>query len=326
MSNLIKNVQNFAFQNELWEKNSKIILGVSGGPDSVCLLDVFNKLAGKYDFKLHIVHVNYNLRGKDSEKDELFVKELGKKYDIEVSILSSKKNKNKGNLENNLRKIRYDYFEQICKKIKFDIIAVAHNQDDQAETVLMRIIRGSGLNGLSSMKAKSGNVVRPMLKISRKEILEHLKKNNIKYRIDKSNLETKFTRNAVRYKLIPFLEKNFNPSIKKTLSQWSFSVADDYDFINKQAERFTKDVCKDKRGEFSVKKFSMLHGAIQKQVLRIIFEILKNTTIDIENQQIEEIIKIIKSSKNKNQKAIIGGLNISRKNDKFIISLNSKAN
>ena len=296
---------------------------MSGGPDSVCLLDILYKLSKKYDFELHIAHVNYNLRGRDSKKDELFVKKLAKKYGLAVSVLSSKK-KNKGNLENNLRKIRYDYFEQIRKKLKFNVVAVAHNQDDQAETVLMRIIRGSGLSGLSSMKAKSGNIIRPMLRVSRSEILEYLKKNKLAYRTDKSNLDTKLTRNAIRHKLIPFLEKNFNPGVKKTLSQWSFLVAEDYDFINKNAERFAGNSCKDKCGEFNVKKFRMLHSSIQKQVLRIIFQNLKNTTIDIENQQIEEIIKIIKSSKNKDQKATIGGLNILRKNDKVIISFSKK--
>jgi tRNA(Ile)-lysidine synthase len=321
MANLIKNIQNFAFQNNLWQKGSKIVLGVSGGPDSACLLDVFNKLSEKYDFKLHIAHVNYNLRGKDSEKDELFVKELGKKYGIEVSVLLSKKNKTKGNLENNLRKIRYDYFEQIRKKLRFDVIAVAHNQDDQAETVLMRVIRGSGLNGLSSMKAKSENIIRPMLKISRKEILDYLKKNKLKYRVDRSNADTKLTRNAIRHNLLPYLENNFNPGVKKTLNQWSFSVADDYEFINENAERFIDGICKNNCSYFSAKKFMSLHIAIQRQTLRIIFQQLKKTMADIENQQIEEIIKIIKSTKNKEQKASIGGLKILKKGDKVSMLL-----
>lgn len=319
MSNLIKNIQNFAFQNNLWKKGTKIVLGISGGPDSVCLLDIFDKLSKKYDFELHIVHVNYNLRGKDSKKDELFVKDLAKKYKIAINVLSSRK-KNKGNLENNLRKIRYDYFEKIRKKLKFDIIAVAHNQDDQAETVLMRIIRGAGLNGLSAMKAKNGKITRPLLSISRKEILDYLKKNKLKYRIDKSNTNTKFTRNAVRHKLIPFLEKNFNFSIKKTLSQWSFSVADDYEFINKNAEGLTNNICKGNCVKFSAKKFLKLHGAIQRQTLRNVFQKLK-TTVDVDNQQIEEMSKIIRSTKNKSQKSLIGGLNILKKGDKVIMFL-----
>lgn len=321
MANLIKKIQNFAFQNNLWERGSKIVLGVSGGPDSVVLLDIFNHLAKKYDFQLHIAHVNYGLRGKDSQKDEIFVRELGEKYDIAVNVLKPKKAEYKGNLENSLRKIRYDFFEQIRQKLNFDLVAVAHNQDDQAETVLMRIIRGSGLSGLGAMKAKTNGTIRPLLCASRKEILAHIKQKKLVYRVDKSNLDTKFTRNSIRHGLLPYLEKNFNPSIKKTLSEWSAIVADDYDFIDKSAERFAKSVCKNKCMDFSAKLFLDLHQSIQRQVLRNILKKMKNSTEDIENQQIEEMIKIIKSSKSKTQKAAIGGLNISKKGDKVEIIL-----
>jgi tRNA(Ile)-lysidine synthase len=223
--NLIKKIQNFAFKNSLWKKEARVVLGVSGGPDSVCLLDIFSQLSEKYDFKLHIVHVNYALREKDSEKDEAFVRELGKKYGISVSIFLPKKTQYRGNLENCLRKIRYDFFEQTRKKLGFDLIAVAHNQDDQAETILMRIIRGSGLNGLGAMKSMSGNIIRPMLCVSRSEILSYIKQKKLKYRFDKSNRNTKFTRNRVRNDLIPYLEKSFNPSIKKTISTYKNKIA-----------------------------------------------------------------------------------------------------
>jgi len=316
MVNLIKNIQNFAFQNNLWEKDSKIVLGVSGGPDSVCLLDVFYNLADKYNFKLHIAHVNYGLRGQDSKQDEKFVRELGEKYGIAVSTYSPSKKEYQGNLENSLRKIRYEYFEEIRKELNFDLIAVAHNQDDQAETVLMRIIRGSGLNGLSAMKAKNRKIIRPLLGTSREEILNYLKQKKIKYRTDKTNADTKLMRNKIRHSLLPYLEKNFNPGIKKTLSEWSKTVADDYDFIEKSAERFKKNICKNKHITWDSKNFLALQPAMQKQLLRNIFHQLKKETLDIENKQIEEIIKVIKSTKNKTQKASVGGLKILKKGDK----------
>lgn len=319
MPNLIKKIQNFAFQNDLWKKGSKIVLGVSGGPDSVCLLDIFSKLAKKYDLELHIAHVNYGLRGKDSEKDELFVCELGAKYGIGVIVLKPRKIEYKGNLENSLRQIRYDFFEKTKKKVGFDLIAVAHNLDDQAETVLMRIIRGSGLSGLGAMKAKANDTIRPLLFVSRKEILAYLKQNKLGYRVDKSNLDTKFTRNSIRHGLIPYLEKNFNPGISKTLVQWSVSVAEDYDFMAQNAERFVRNICKNKYNDFSTKTFLSFHPGIQRQVLRSIIGKIKNSTEDIQNSQIEEIIKVIKSTKCKNQKAQIGGLNVLKKGDKVEI-------
>jgi len=319
MTNLVKKIQNFAFQNNLWEKNSKIILGISGGPDSVFLLDFFSKIARKYNLELHIVHVNYGLREKDSKKDELFVRELSEKYGIEISVLAPKKTKYKGNIENSLREIRYDYFEKMRQKLGFDLIAVAHNQDDQAETILMRIIRGSGLNGLSAMKAKSGKIIRPLLQISKADILAYNKQNKLKYRTDKSNSDIKFVRNKIRHSLLPYLEKNFNPGIKKTLSEWSLVVADDYAFIDKNTERFTKNICTNKCSHFSAQKFMALHPAMQRQILRNIFLKLKNNVVDIENKQIEEMLKVIKSTKSKTQKAVIGGLNILKKGDKVEI-------
>lgn len=319
MTQAIKIIQNFAFQNNLWQKGSKIVVGVSGGSDSSCLLDILSKLSKKYDFELHVAHVNYGLRGRDSEKDELFVSKLAEKYGVGLSVLSPEKSQYKGNLESGLRKIRYDFFEKIRKELNFDLIAVAHNQNDQAETVLMRIIRGSGLNGLSSMKAKTGKIIRPLLQTKKEDILLYMKQNNLKYRTDRSNLDVKFTRNNVRHKLLPYLEKNFNTSIRQTLSQWSLNVADDYEFIEKEAEIFVKAVCKNSCIHFIAGDFLKLHPSIQRQVLRNIFKKLKNGVQNIEAKQIEEIVKVMKSTKSKSQKAVIGGLKLSKKGDKIDI-------
>ncbi|KKQ51703.1 MAG: tRNA(Ile)-lysidine synthase [Parcubacteria group bacterium GW2011_GWD2_38_11] len=319
MAQFIKTIQNFAFVNNLWEKNSKIIIGVSGGSDSACLLDILAKLKPKYKFELHIVHINYALRGEYSQKDEIFVKELSKKYNIPSTVFKPKKADYKGNLENNLREIRYAFFEKMRLELGFDLVAVAHNQDDQAETVLMRIMRGSGLSGLSAMKAKTKKIIRPLLQTSKKDILAYVKENKLKYRTDKSNSDTKFTRNNIRHKLLPYLEKNFNPTIKKTLSDWSQSVADDYAFIEQEAQCFVGLVCKNKYAHFSVKEFEQLHMSIQRQVLRNVTQQLKNTAKDVESKQIEEMIKLIKSVKSKDQKALICGLNISKKGGKVDI-------
>ena len=319
MAQFIKTIQNFAFANNLWEKGSKIVVGVSGGPDSACLLDILSKLAPKYDFKLHIAHVNYALRGKDSIGDELFVRQLSEKYNIPLSVHTPNKSQYKGNLENSLRNIRYEYFESLRKELGFDLIAVAHNQDDQAETVLMRIIRGGGLNGLSAMKVKSGNLIRPLLGTSKEQILAYNKQHKLKFRLDKSNKEEKFMRNKIRHKLIPYLEKSFNPSIKKTLGDWSIAVADDYDFIDSSAERFALSVCKNKCAHFSAKEFLRLNIAIQRQALRIIFRQIKDCKYDIESKQAEELLKVIKSTKNKSPKAQIGGLKVLKKGDNIEI-------
>lgn len=313
MAKFIKKIQNFSFENNLWENGSRIIIGVSGGSDSVCLLSVFNALKDKYDLKLHIAHVNYRLRGKDSDDDALFVTNLGKKYNIPVTIFVPKKAQYKGNVESNLRNIRYNFFEKLKIKLNFNLIAVAHNQNDQAETVLMRILRGSSLNGLGAMRIRTKNIIRPLLNTSKSDILLYIKENKLKYQTDKSNFDIKFTRNNIRHGLLPYLKKDFNPAIIETISNWSLMVANDYDFINQHAQIFADLAYKNKYSSFLAPDFLLLHPALQCQALKIIGKKIKDDDFNLENSQVNEIIKVIKSEKSKLQKASIGGLNISKK-------------
>jgi tRNA(Ile)-lysidine synthase len=326
MGKLIKKIQNTAFQNNLWQRGSRIIVGVSGGPDSVCLLDVLVKLATKYDFKLIIAHVNYNLRGNDSHKDEEFVRKLAKKYGIKIFTLTRpdlyrgtlSRKRAKGNFlfsENNLRDIRYEFFEKLRKKNNFDFIAVAHNLDDQAETILMRIIRGTGLSGLAAMKYKNNKIIRPLLGVSRKEILKYLKDNKLKYRIDKTNESDKFLRNKIRNKLIPHLEKNFNPQVKRTIFNAAISIGEDYDLISEISR-----IAYQKNKELKVNKILTLHPALQKRILLEAVMEKRGNLKDIEALHIEELIKALKSTKNKLQTVSFKGLKFVIKDDKVIIN------
>ncbi len=319
MAKFIKKIQNFSSQYELWNKGSKIIIGVSGGPDSVCLLALLYSLAEKYNFEIQIAHVNYGLRGKDSLADEKLVRQLGEKYQLKVNILRPKNISQKGNLENTLRDLRYAYFEKLRLALKFDFIAVAHNQNDQAETALMRIIRGAGLNGLAAMRPKTGKIIRPLLQTSRTEIVNFLKEKRLTYRMDKSNAKNDIFRNKLRNETLPYLEKNFNQSILETLSNFSFAVADDYAFMEKSAVGFVLAVCSKKKASFLEQDFLALDTAIQRQVLRQIFLKLSGQFKDVEYSHIEELRKIIKSTKSKTKSASIGGLKISKKGAKIEI-------
>lgn len=322
--NMIKTIQNTAFQNELWARGARIVLGVSGGADSACLLDVMAKIAPKADLKLLIAHINYGLRGKDSERDEAFVRKLAEKYELKISVLSKievsdflKSEFRKMPSENELREIRYAFFEEIRQANDFDSIAVAHNANDQVETFLMRIIRGAGLKGLSAMKYKNNFIIRPLLGISRKEILSYLKKNKLSFRTDKTNAQDLFFRNKVRNKLLPYLEKNFNPQIGKTISNSVAAIADDYDFLEKvvaKEARSTK--------ELSVQKILALHPALQKRLLLKFMEEKKADLKNIEASHIEETLKILKSTKGKNQVVLYKGLKITRKGDRVTILKN----
>ncbi|MFA7319306.1 MAG: tRNA lysidine(34) synthetase TilS [Parcubacteria group bacterium] len=335
---LVKKVQNTVFQQELFKRGDKIILAVSGGPDSVCLLDTFAKLQKKYSLELLIAHVNYGLRGKDSDKDEQLVRELGEKYGIRISVLnafttppsrpssttppqpSPEYRGGGGNAlsENALRDVRYDFFEKLRAENKFDLIAVAHNADDQVETFLMRVIRGAGLQGLAAMQFKNNFLIRPLLAESRAEIIDYLKENKLAYRIDKTNLKNDFLRNKIRNKLLPYLEKDYNPNIRKTLFTEIQAIAADYAFIASSAKA-TMPV----KATLKVSRVMSLHPALQKQVLRNALSCVKADLKDIEAAHIEEIIKILKSTKNKHQLVSFKGLKVTRKGDKLEISCKS---
>lgn len=317
----IKRIRSFSKRFDLLKDGAKIVVGVSGGPDSVCLLDILVSLKKRYNFELLIAHINYGLRGLDSDGDEIFVRKLAEKYDLRIFVLDAKRESKFEQSENSLRNIRYEFFEKTRKEFGFDAIAVAHNKDDQAETILMRLIRGAGLLGLGSMRPRNGIIIRPLLETSRKEIIEYLKVNKLKYKIDKTNKESNFLRNKIRNKLIPYLEKNYNLSIRETLSGAVGNIADDYDFINKESLRIAGKICnfKGNKVEFSVGKIKELHPAIQKQVLRQAILGIKKNLNNVDNSHIEELLKIVLSKKGKTQKVNFRGLKAERKGDKLSI-------
>lgn len=322
MNSFIKKIQTFSNRFDLWKDGSKIVVGVSGGPDSVCLLDILNKLKDKYNFELIIAHVNYGLRGRESDEDEKFVDNLAEKYGLKIEKLKLKDlNIDDSNLENELRNTRFDFFEKLRKENNFDLIAVAHNQDDQAETLLMRLIRGSGLQGLASIRPRNGKVIRPLLNTSKKEILKYLKENDLEYRTDSTNKDTKFFRNKIRHKLIPYLEENYNPSIKETLAGSANGISDDYAFIKYEASEIFDKLCKidENTAKIDINEMLKVHLSLQKQVIRIAISKTKGNLKNVENSHIEEILKIAKSKKNKAQKLKLKKLKVTRKGDKIII-------
>lgn len=290
-----------------------MIVGVSGGPDSMCLLDVLHILAKKYDFTVHVAHVNYNLRGKDSKLDETLVQKQAKVYGFPFHILQPKK-KSVGNLEESLRDIRYTFFEKLRQKENARCIVVAHNQDDQAETFLMRLLRGSGGSGLSSMQMKNGYIVRPLLKCSREEILQYAKERHISFRIDKSNSDTNLLRNRIRHHLLPLLEKEYQPQIKSTLADTAELLSADRELLEGLASASFQMKKGNGRVSFSCKELFADSEVLASYKLRLILRPLlasKNPSKGF----IEEIVKALKSLKSKHQTMTSRGLKLVRKGD-----------
>ena len=286
--------------NELIEEHEGIVVGVSGGPDSICLLHLLWRLKEQLNLKIFAVHLDHQFRGIEAEKDAEYVEEFCKTLGIESFIFSydvSKYSKENGiTFEEAGRELRYRLFHETLKKTGSKKIAVAQNRNDQAETVLMRLMRGSGLEGLAAIDYKRDEkIIRPLLDISRKEIEAYCEEYDLKPRIDKTNLETIYTRNKIRLELMPYIEKNFNSRIIDTLWRSANLLRDDRDYLIKEAEKKLKDltVSKDKHiYSLGLKEFNKLHISMKKRVLRSAIEKVKGNLKEIGSTHIESIIKV----------------------------------
>ncbi|MEW6100862.1 MAG: tRNA lysidine(34) synthetase TilS [Candidatus Omnitrophota bacterium] len=265
---LINAVKEAIRKNKLISKNDRIVLGVSGGPDSLALLFLLNSLRREFNLTLHIAHLDHMLR-KGSYRDAEFVKKTSARLKIPFTLarINIKALAGKGSLEEVARNCRLGFLFGVARRMKADKIALGHNLDDQAETVLMRILRGSGLYGLAGIAAKrkiSGfTVVRPLLEINRREIEAYLKKKGIKPVIDSSNAEDIYFRNKIRNKLMPLLAAGYNRNIKAVLANMADSLSRDYEYLDLSAARTLH-----KGRRLSLDKLKRMHPAILRLVLR----------------------------------------------------------
>ena len=219
----------------LIENNDTIVVGFSGGPDSVFLVEMLKKLQDFFKFKIYLVHINHLLRGEDADADENFSYDYAKRNNLEIFVkripIKEIAKKTGKTLEEVGREERYNFFSEIYNKVGANKIATAHNKDDQIETFLFRLVRGTSLQGLEGIKLKYNNIIRPISEIYKKDILEYLNKNEIQYKIDKTNFENEFTRNSIRLDLIPFIEKRYNIKFKDKL----FSLIEEIRENNKKS-------------------------------------------------------------------------------------------
>ncbi len=214
-------------QEKLIFPGGKIFVACSGGPDSVALFHLLASLQKKWKFKLGLLHFNHQLRNWESDRDEHFVRRLAQRYRVPVVVGSqpvrAMAKREKFSIEEAARKARYDFFAKASKKYRISKVALAHTQDDQAETVLLRILQGTGLRGLEGIRPRirigAAVFVRPLLGFSKKEILGFLKINGMEHCRDTSNQSLRFVRNLIRIKLLPQLRRQFNPRIVETLAR-----------------------------------------------------------------------------------------------------------
>jgi len=272
----------------------RIVVGVSGGPDSVALLYILNSLKKELKISLHIAHLDHMLR-KDSSKDRYFVEALASKLKIPITAASINVAalSRHGCTEEIARNARLGFLFRVARSFKTRKIALAHNFDDQAETVLMRILRGAGLYGLSGILPKRDiwgfTVIRPLIEVRRLDIEAFLKRKKIKPRIDKTNLQDLYFRNKIRNSLLPILEKKYNRNIREVLGNMASAIAFDYDYLSRKANAAAKLMGK----RISIDKFLKLHPAMRRLILRLRIARLKGDTRRLTFKHIKEIEDLI---------------------------------
>jgi tRNA(Ile)-lysidine synthase len=236
MLKLIDKVYTYIKKNNLVNKGDNIGIAISGGKDSVVLLDILHKLMSRLKCTLKVVHINHHQRGKESDHDEKFVSELArKKYNL-LYVLGHVYIKDKSNLEEKLRDARYKKILELAKKNSINKIALAHSQNDQTETIFFRFINGAGLKGLSAMKPMRDNLfIRPLLNTSSDEIYSYVNKNNLKFVTDSQNLNNNFTRNKIRNIILPFISKNLKCNLNQSLSQSAYLLGLAHDYFDQIA-------------------------------------------------------------------------------------------
>lgn len=312
---IVAKVRSFLKKFKLVGKGDKIVIGVSGGPDSVALLLILHKLAFEFNLKLYVAHFNHCMRAK-AQQDALFVQRLADKLKLPFYYGQddSKDILKNSSLEEYARKKRFNFLFKTCKKLGAKKIALGHNFDDQAETVLMRILRGTGLYGLGGIlpkrKIDGFIVIRPLLQIKRKEIENFLQRKKIKPCFDATNREEIFLRNRVRLKLLPFLEKNFNKNIKEVLFSLAESASCDYDYLIGQARRIYSS-----RKKLKVESLKKMHPAMRRLIIRLkIFEVQKDMR-RITFKHMQEIEDLIFNRPNRSKVDLPKGIAVVKLND-----------
>lgn len=301
---MIEKVINTIKKYNLISDGDNLVLGVSGGPDSIAMLDILNNIRNNetcnLNFNIVVAHINHMIREEASD-DEKYVKDFCEKNNIEFysKSIDVKKlaNNNKIGTEEAGRIARYDFFEEILEKTNSNKIAIAHNKNDNAETIIMNAIRGSGISGLKGIEAKRGKYIRPLIECERCEIENYCEERNLNPRIDKTNFENEYTRNKVRNVVIPYIKQEFNPNIIDTLNRLSELVSEEEDYINRQVGKIYKDILveekiEDKEIILDLKKFNEQEKVIKSRLILYTITRIFGNCKGIEKVHIEDIIKL----------------------------------
>ena len=289
------------------EKKELLLVGVSGGPDSVCLIHILAGLKNTLGIKLHIAHLNHMLRGAESDADSEYVASLAHELGIPATIerrdVKTYQKKYRLSLEEAAREVRYAFFSEVAHSLGGDVVAVGHTADDQIETILMHLVRGTGLAGLRGMQPVSAlrspeaaelKVVRPLLEVRREETKAYCAARGLAPRSDSSNLLPNQLRNKIRSQLIPLL-REYNPEIDEALLRMASAAGSDLAYIGKEVSRVWSKVARERPDGVAIDRaeLSKLHPALRRHLVRSVFQHLLGDLQDIESVHIESLLEAL---------------------------------
>ena len=311
----------------LISNGDKIVVAVSGGPDSMCLLNILKNLRPKFSTELFVAHINHMIR-EEADSETEYVKKYCEKNNIKcfikrANVLEMAKEQKKGTEEMG-RIVRYDFFEYVANEVSANKIAIAHTENDNAETILMNLMRGASLEGLKGIEPIRGKYIRPLIECNREEIEKYCEINKLDPKFDKTNNDNTYTRNKIRNLLIPYIKKEFNPNIIETLNRLAVLARQDATYFNKIVKESYADILlyeninnndinnlnenSEKHIILDLKKFNKLEYVIKSRVLLYSINKLLGTTKGIEKINIEDMIKLCE--KNIGNKYLIPNKNV----------------
>jgi tRNA(Ile)-lysidine synthase len=310
--NLVARIRTTIAEQHLFSPGETVVVAVSGGPDSLALLHVLRMLRNDLAIRLHVAHLNHQLRGAESEADAAFVASMARDWSLDVTVetedVAARAHEEHLALEEAARHARYDFLALVAGRVGARVIAVGHNADDQVETVLMHFLRGAGLAGLRGMqfnapgpKRAGGSqgslseiqIVRPLLGTTRAEIEAYCQDNGLVPRLDHSNLDTTFFRNRLRHEVLPYLE-TLNPNLRQVLVHTALVLGDDYEFLQDQV-RVAYEQVTTSQGmaiDFALEPWRGLAPALQRGTLRMAIQRLRSELRDVDWTHVENARRV----------------------------------
>ena len=305
-------------------QGDRVVAGLSGGADSCALLHMLSALSKEMELYLYAVHINHGIRGEEAKRDEDFVKKFCSELGIELFVyhcdIPSEAEKRGLGEEETGRIIRYEKFREVFEKVGADKIAVAHNLNDRAETLIMNLCRGAGLKGLASIQETNGDIIRPLIDCDRKSIEKYCEDNSIAYCTDSTNLENGYTRNKIRNILLPWLNENINPAADINIAMASKLIREEEDYLESLALECYNRIAVNKNGAVLIDAESLLkeNAVIRRRVIRTGLRNINSGLKDFSRKHVEDAENILMGRTGR-KISLPGGVTVRKNYDKLEI-------